>query len=648
MSIHLNDLSKVYLEKVAESSHLETNMKKRAEDNEKARKDMMKTKAYKDMAAAARKKMEEGLDPVGQEDSDIDNDGDTDKSDKYLHKRRKAIGKAINKGKKVEEGFSNWREDLIEVIKSEKLPSKMKEGKVDNYSGKNKCVTINPEVTEQVQIIESVELSEEYINETVYGAVDYFMAEGLNDEGVEILIDELGLDEFVSFVFEVGNEVLTEARTLLGKKKNPQKLPKGTAPTQATKAAVAKYGTTRRFKSSSASGVVKKNRPAEKAVEKAKEAQPSKKPIRDAIARGVFGAVKAYQAGMQRHKAAMSAAKETGKTVAKAAAVTHEAGRRAGQSAAGQAIKKVGGAVIKAGVEKAKKDIKSLKKESFILDEKATSEQQQKLFGLALSVKRGQTPRSEASAEVLKIVDSMSEKKIRDFAKTKHEGIPKKVEEDLQPTTPQQVAAQQQLTTAQKKLTAANQQALRKQKPEVKKSVKDTEVQEGKIPVTRQAGEFRYSGKTGEEKAERRANVLSNSEDPQKRRQANTIRNKIKTVADRDTAQASSAARQKLYRGQQLRANDLAQQLIKSKSNVNAGYELEGDLVNETTPLFYKLQAKGKRGSLTASAQGRIDADLQRQKNEKIARQQTKQRQEREVDDDHPSLSARERNPNLR
>lgn len=36
------------------------------------------------------------LDPVGQEDGDIDNDGDKDASDKYLAKRRKAISKAIN------------------------------------------------------------------------------------------------------------------------------------------------------------------------------------------------------------------------------------------------------------------------------------------------------------------------------------------------------------------------------------------------------------------------------------------------------------------------------------------------------------------------------------------------------------------------
>ncbi len=39
----------------------------------------------------------EAMDPVGKEDSDIDNDGDTDKSDKYLHARRKAIGKALRK-----------------------------------------------------------------------------------------------------------------------------------------------------------------------------------------------------------------------------------------------------------------------------------------------------------------------------------------------------------------------------------------------------------------------------------------------------------------------------------------------------------------------------------------------------------------------
>lgn len=590
MSVHLNDLSKVYLQQVAEKnddSYLETDMNKRLKNNEKAIEDMKNTEANKSMVRSARRAM-------GVEEQKKPNDGNLANNYPPYNKVTRGdviagrLGKDEMGGKKkdknVKEGYSNWREDLAEVVgdigKGQKKPdtnSQIKEKEVNN------TVNINPEISEGVQIIESVELSEEYINETVYGAVDYFIAEGLNEDGIEILIDELGLDEFVSFVFEIGNEVLTEARTLLGKKKNPQKLPKGTAPTQATKAAVAKHGTTRKFKSSSTSGVVKKNRSTTKAVEKAKETQPSKKPVRDAIARGVFRAVDAYKAGMKRHRAAMDAAKETGKTIAKAAAVTHEAGRRAGQSAAGQAIKKVGSAVIKAGVEKAKKDIKSLKKESFILDEKAESEQQQKLFGLALSVKRGQTPRSEASAEVLKIVDSMSEKKIRDFAKTKHEGIPKKkVEEQLEPTTPDQITAQKRIALAQDLLNKANKKALNKkvQKPDTSQT---SAVEEGKIPVTRQAGDFRYPKKTGEEKANNKADRLSSSQNPADRRRGNKIRNIIKTVADRDTAQATSNAMRKLYKGQQRRANDLAHEVIKAKNNnVNAGYELKGNLVDET------------------------------------------------------------------
>ena len=42
---------------------------------------------------------EKKLDPVGQEDGDVDNDGDKDSSDNYLMKRRKAIAKAMGKRK---------------------------------------------------------------------------------------------------------------------------------------------------------------------------------------------------------------------------------------------------------------------------------------------------------------------------------------------------------------------------------------------------------------------------------------------------------------------------------------------------------------------------------------------------------------------
>jgi len=55
----------------------------------------------------------EGMDPVGKEDGDINNDGKKDGTDKYLANRRKAIGKAIAKKRgRVKEGFSAWRLDL--------------------------------------------------------------------------------------------------------------------------------------------------------------------------------------------------------------------------------------------------------------------------------------------------------------------------------------------------------------------------------------------------------------------------------------------------------------------------------------------------------------------------------------------------------
>ena len=101
---HLNDISKVYLEEVAkkkeDNSYLETDFKKRQDNNKKAIADMKKVK---DDTVPRWMKEGKKLDPVGQEDADIDNDGDEDETDKYLHKKRKAIGKAISKKKGEDE-----------------------------------------------------------------------------------------------------------------------------------------------------------------------------------------------------------------------------------------------------------------------------------------------------------------------------------------------------------------------------------------------------------------------------------------------------------------------------------------------------------------------------------------------------------------
>ena len=197
----LNAISKVYLEQIAEKkddSYLETDMKKRQKNNEKARKDMEK------MGTSMKNPHFESLDPVGKEDGDVNNDGKKDSTDSYLMNRRKAIGKAI-KGKmkmkkesvqQVAEGdgdpcwdthkqvgmkkkgnrmvpncvpktrtesFSSWRQDLSEIMTDDIDSKPIKEKKVTNK------IKINPKLGEAIEeiggsIVEMVE-----VDEAVYG-----------------------------------------------------------------------------------------------------------------------------------------------------------------------------------------------------------------------------------------------------------------------------------------------------------------------------------------------------------------------------------------------------------------------------------------------------------------------------------------------
>ena len=81
-----------------------------------------------------------GLDPVGKEDKDIDNDGDHDKTDKYLLKRRKAIGSAIRKraNQKIKEAF------LADgTISTEPKGEKVTGKNVDNYA--SGAIKVNPD-----------------------------------------------------------------------------------------------------------------------------------------------------------------------------------------------------------------------------------------------------------------------------------------------------------------------------------------------------------------------------------------------------------------------------------------------------------------------------------------------------------------------
>jgi len=91
----------------------------------------------------ARVKAGKGLDPVGQEDKDIDNDGDHDKTDKYLLNRRKVRGNAI----------ATRKEDFIwseETTSTEGQNAKKITGKgVDNYA--TGVVKVSPDESGEVK-----------------------------------------------------------------------------------------------------------------------------------------------------------------------------------------------------------------------------------------------------------------------------------------------------------------------------------------------------------------------------------------------------------------------------------------------------------------------------------------------------------------
>jgi len=80
----------------------------------------------------AKVKAGKGLDPVGKEDDDVNNDGKVDKSDSYLKNRRKAIGKAIAKEEVIYEKEENG------------------EKKLDVMKGKN-VVKVNPTIGESIR-----------------------------------------------------------------------------------------------------------------------------------------------------------------------------------------------------------------------------------------------------------------------------------------------------------------------------------------------------------------------------------------------------------------------------------------------------------------------------------------------------------------
>lgn len=83
---------------------------------------------------------------------------------------------------------------------------------------------------------------------------------------------------------------------------------------------------------------------------------------------------------------------------------------------------------------KDKKNVRQLLTDKKTLQEKAESVVQQKLMAMALAHKRGEM--DDASEQVKKLAASMTEKQLTDFAKTKHTGLPKRVQKEESAAAP--------------------------------------------------------------------------------------------------------------------------------------------------------------------------------------------------------------------
>ena len=308
---------------------------------------------------------EKKLDPVGQEDADVNNDGKVDKTDSYLKNRRKTIAKAIKK--------------------------------------------------EEVEEVEVEELEETKLGDTAYARAR-----------------DAGAQRRRTKEYKQGLN-----RSTTRKEKGMYRLATAQRRTDAD---------LERQKTTYDTGAHKGD------FDRAKRAKEMKKEsytVTNADKKGNTKAYQNYKAGMKGkdgkplYKAADHMKEDNLQELAPALAAV--AGKMAGGAAAKGIAAKGAGIAAKGAMRKKAVDFAAKKGGEMVgnkvtnmlqgnneefMPEKAESKAQQRLMGLALSVQRGDTPRSSVSPEVLKMAREMKEKDLKDFAGTKHEGLPEKVKKE--------------------------------------------------------------------------------------------------------------------------------------------------------------------------------------------------------------------------
>jgi hypothetical protein len=321
------------------------------------------------IAADKKRKVEESkqLDPVGKEDKDIDNDGDHDKSDKYLLNRRKVRSKIIAPQERLKTD-----RDMFNIPKSEQEAAR------ERILAKTKAK--REKMKEEIEQIDEIAplvaggiaaaaaapyLAKKFLAPKVNRALDNAtksnklpLSSGGNMQQLRQAKQAAGMKEDI--------ELVDEGMTMKDFKANRQKNKRREASADAEKRGhVGKewYNSGRKYSPD--------------------EAKRSRANMDDEERR-------------TRHRSAVDPDNEDDNNYS--ADKTKNPKKIRKQKAMGEGY----------------------------LSEKSLNRAQQRFMGMVYAAKKGETP---ASPEVAKAASGMSKKAARDFAKTKHEGLPEKKEE---------------------------------------------------------------------------------------------------------------------------------------------------------------------------------------------------------------------------
>ena len=430
----------------------------------------------------------EALDPVGQEDADIDNDGDTDKSDKYLHNRRKVVGKAISK-KKVREGFSNWRNDLAEVMTDVEAEKKVEEKK----KIKNK-ITINPTIKDSVEnlggtLLEIVELDElDYIVENVYTEL---LDDGYDEDEIEEALEYALTEAKVTF----GHDTPTTEKKkqgLLGTAKkylsNLKKSAKQAVATGARKVAKGALGVARKMEGGDTTPSPAQTKPRSASTYRGAGAGTKERVSSGSYTPPTQKKAKPAQPVSDPWEGSASTPKAKAKPAPKAKAKPAPKRKRS----------------------KLDDLIGSIQNEQMQIDEKALSKAQQRFMGMVYATKSGEM--KAPSPEVAFAAAGMTTKQAKDFAKTKHKGLPeKKVSEQMlpEPTTEPVNSMVDKKTELLDKSKISNLKMIQQKKQQIDRQKLQMQ-KSGKLPLEasyQPEGEQIYEKKSQEKKKRPNANT---------------------------------------------------------------------------------------------------------------------------------------------